>query len=666
MYETQVEELLDSSRILLSNIKPSEWAQNNIVLPSEVTAFPGKFSYDKTPYCREIIDCLSPDHPAKMIACMKGAQIGFSTGVIYPGIGWIISQNPGNIMFLTGHDELSKEAMNTRVDQIIDSAGLRPLIRPNVLRKKNMRTGDTNKSKEFPGGSLVAGSATNHKLLAQRSIRYGFMDDYEKAKQSSAQSGSTKELIEQRFASYSSKMKLFYISTPELRLTSNIQPVFDLGDRRRYHIPCPCCHEYISLYWSIAIDEKEKGGITWKTDDNGKLIKSSVGYICQKCSGFFTDATKFEMNLAGKWIPTADPVDEGFFSYHISSLYAPPGMFDWKHYVGQFLEANPPNESPKTAKMKTFTNLVLGDTWEEEAESPKANQLQKNTRPYEVGTIPESLSEKDGNGKIVLLTCACDLNGIVEDARLDYLITAWSETGASYSITHGSIGTFIPREGAMKFKTDRVRWTYEHHANNSVWPELDKVIEQDFKTDTGRRMKVYVTGVDTGQYTNYAYAYVDSRNKVICLKGDSEKSLKLGADIRHFKVGQERPNLYLIRGNKVKDDVAESINLRWDENNDDHQPHWFMNFPIPSGGQYMLNNFYSHFEAEHKIIDKEPDGTIIGMRWEKKTTISQNHLWDCYVYSRAMLDILCFLVAKEFKVKDITWREFVDLVLGRK
>ncbi|HEV8512296.1 MAG TPA: phage terminase large subunit family protein, partial [Cyclobacteriaceae bacterium] len=60
---------------------------------------------------REVVDCLSPSHPARIVAVMKGAQVGFSTGVIENGIGWIISQNPGNILFMSGHELLAEESM---------------------------------------------------------------------------------------------------------------------------------------------------------------------------------------------------------------------------------------------------------------------------------------------------------------------------------------------------------------------------------------------------------------------------------------------------------------------------------------------------------------------------------------------------------------------------
>lgn len=668
-YLENLSEIIEAGQFHLSTIKPSEWTEQKRYMDSSVSRYKGKFSYNITPYTKEIIDCLSPDHPARVVAVMKGAQIGFSVGVIESGIGWIISQNPGNILLLTGHADLSEEAI-VKIDNMIDSCGIRNLIRSNISRARNMKTGDTNTKKEFPGGMLVAGSSNNHKLLRQRSVQYGFIDDFDAAKKTDKSSGSTAKMIEQRFAAYYDKMKLFYISTPELKQSSNIEPLYLLGDQRKYHIPCPKCGELIVLNWSVEIDGsegKEKGGITWKLDDNNKLINGSVGYICQKCSGFFDDSRKYEFNLAGRYIPTTEASSPGYYSFHISSLYAPAGMYDWEHYVRQYLEANPIGGNQKENLHQTFVNLCLGETYEQKGKSPKANQLQKNIRIYPIGSIPERLSIKDGNGKIMLLTCACDLNGTVNDARLDYEIVGWSESGSSYSIDQGSVGTFIPLEGQKKFKVDRERWTYEHHKSNSVWPEFDNILGKIFLTDTKRRMKIFITGVDTGHYTLQAYNYIDNTKfRVMGIKGkDTEKFIKYGADLPTFRPAKERSGLYLAEVNIIKDELADKMELKWDEGNDDQQPAGFMNFPTPSEGKYLYNNFFSHYESEHRITENK-EGQGIASKWVKKNSIVQNHFFDVAVYNMVIRDILVFLIMKELKVKYFTWSDYVNAVLGRK
>jgi phage terminase large subunit GpA-like protein len=664
----QLLDILHSSRVQLSDMKPSDWAEMHRVLSPEVTGRPGPFRYDYAPYTREIVDCLSPYHPAKIIGVRKGAQITFSTGVIESGIGWIISQNPGNILFLTGSPDLTEVAMNKKIDQMIDGSGLRHLIHASTQKAKNQRTGDTKKGKEFPGGSLIAGNASNHKLLRQISVRYGFIDDFDSIKRSSEQSGSTRKLIMKRFAAYRDLMKVFFISTPELKSTSNIDEVFDLGDQRYWHVPCPCCGEQIPLQWSIQVDgSKELAGLTWKEDNHGKLIDDSVGYICQKCASFFDETNKHEMNLAGEWVPTAEPSEIGFYSYQISALYAPSGHFNWNDQIREYKEANPPS-GRKEADWKVFVNTVLGESYEHKGATPDAGQVQSKIRNYKIGGIPEWQSEKDGNGKMIMLTCACDLNGVEEDARLDYEIIAWSETGSSYSILHGSIGTFVYREGEKKEKIDRKRWNYVHGTMNSVWPELTKLLNSEFETDTDRIMKIVVAGIDCGHYTKHAYAYIDGVKikdlTILGIKGDKEENYrKYKQDTALFKLSHERSNLYLLDVNYIKDLVAEYMKLEWESRTGDPQPPGYMNYPEPEGGLYGYENFFKHYEAEHRTDDIKK-GVIVGTKWVKKNTNVQNHYWDVYIYNYALKDLWAFLVLKEMKKKG-TWRDFVNYILGK-
>jgi len=83
LYSDQLKALLESGSVNISDIKPSDWTEQNMIMQKP---FPGPFKYSRTPYMREIIDCLSQSHPARTVAIMKGAQVGGSAGVIYPGV----------------------------------------------------------------------------------------------------------------------------------------------------------------------------------------------------------------------------------------------------------------------------------------------------------------------------------------------------------------------------------------------------------------------------------------------------------------------------------------------------------------------------------------------------------------------------------------------------
>jgi phage terminase large subunit GpA-like protein len=180
---------------------------------------------------------------------------------------------------------------------------------------------------------------------------------------------------------------------------------------------------------------------------------------------------------------------------------------------------------------------------------------------------------------------------------------------------------------------------------NNVWAKFIEVINKVYTTDTGRKMKVFITGVDTGNsYGGNAYAFVEqagTNNFIVGLKGkDPDKYRRFGMDTTSYRKAKERSDLYLVEVNQLKDDLAEHMKLTWKQNSDQQQPPNFMNYPTPSGGKYTYSNYYSHFESEHRVIEKNKEGNGVSARWIKKNSTSQNHLWDCRIYNMALKDIM--------------------------
>lgn len=665
-YSRSIEEIIDAAFYEISTIKPSEWVEQNVIMGNP---FPGPYKYSLTPYWREVIDRFSQDDPMNWIAVKKGAQIGFSSGVLIPILLWMIKNDPANAYFLVGAPELVEKATE-KLDIGINNAQLREYIKPQVLRKKNNKTGDTNFKKEFTGGYIHIGSANNHKNIRDVSLKYGIFDDYEAFKSKSKESGSTRKLLDQRFSAYHGRHKICYGSTPELKKNSNIEEAYLLGDQRKYLIPCPCCGSHIELVWEMERPDF-KAGITWKVNEHNRLISGSVGYICQECGGFFNDKNKQALLNEGYWNPTALPAKIGFYSYHISSLYAPHGMFDWEHYVQDWIDAHPVGESRKEHLYKTFLNVCLGECYEDQTEALTSKSIQSNIRNYPIGIVPEQLSIRDGNGKIAILTLACDLNGKEDDARLDWEVCAWSQSGASYSIDHGSIGTFVPRENTIKHKQDREPWTYRATGERSVWRELEKLLTKFYDFDNGRKMAIAITGIDCSfTYNGLAYEGVDSlpKNKIVVkLKGkDVNVFSKIGKDTVMFHPAKERPGMYLTEVNYLKDLLAARMQLTWDEGNDESQPAGFMNFPQISDGKYLFKNYFEHFEAEHRIEKMDSEGNYIGMRWEKKTSTSQNHYFDVHLYNMVLKEILAFMICKAKKIHPVMdWPTFAQTIVPK-
>lgn len=665
-YQQQIIDIIDSYDNNISRELPSEWAENNRILTSEVTAFPGKASFDRFPYWREVVNRLSTDDPARIITIMGAAQIGKSTNFIETGIGYIIKNCPGPILLTSADKELSEGQMVKKIDQMIFHSGLSHLIRPNTVKRNNRRTGDTTGMKEFPGGSLMAQSIKAVDKIKQNSFRFIFADDFEASARSEKQAGDVTDLLFMRANSYKDIMKICMLSTPEIKQNSAIENSFLKGDQRYYFMPCPKCGAYIRFIWHEKVEgTNEKVGVYFEKDDHGKLIESSVGYVCQDCGGFFKETHKREMLHNGLWKATADPSRPDWLSYHISGLYSPPGFFDWKHHANQWL--NIFNDgSVNKKKLQVFLNLVLGQTYEEKGKAPKINQLAQNTRNYKIGTVPTELCEKDGNGKIVMLTCTCDLNGKIDDARLDYEVIAHSETGCTYSIDAGSIGTF---QRGMD-QVARELWTYRNNEKiNNVWTVfLKEVLQKHYKSDTGKGYTILVAGIDTGNFTHYAYSFIDSVQfepiplMTIGLKGDVNKVRKSGADTESYHKSKERENLYLLEVNQLKDVIGDRVELVWAEDSGLNQPVGFMNFPMPEDNKYTYKGYFMQYESEQKVPKLNSDGSEIGYTWQKKHSTVANHFFDTAVYTPAIRDIFVEQFLKAGKYKDLSWGKFCEVM----
>lgn len=659
----QLDELFSLFDYKITKELPSEWAEKNRVLTSEVTAFPGKASLDRFPYWEEPLNRLSPDDPTHIISIMGGAQIGKSTNFIENGIGYVIKNHPGNIILTSADKELSKGQMGKKIDQMIAHSGLSYLIRPNTIKKKNLKTGDTDSVKEFPGGSLMAQSIKAVDKIRQNSFRYGFFDDFEAAIRSQKQAGSIADLLIMRFNSFKDIMKICFISTPEIKQTSQIEPAFKSGDQRYYFMHCPKCGEMIRFEWYLKIEGEDKihAGVVFEKDEHNNLIEGSVGYICPKCHNFFTEKHKKDMMAKSNgaiWMPTAIPSRPDWASYQISGLYSPPGFFDWTHHARQWLKIFPGDGVVNEASLQVFNNLVLGLTYEQRKKEVNALLISRNTRDYNIWTIPSALSEKDGNGKIMLLTIACDLNGMEDDARLDYEILGHAVNGSTYSIDHGSIGTF--QRGISK--ENREFKTYLHDAPNSIWNELKEIIKREYITDTGEVMRIAICGVDTGFFTQKAYEFIDSGVTgcmIVGLKGDAEeKQRSLNADTPIFKESRERNDLYLVQSNQIKDTLSELMKLKYQKGFS--QPAGFMNYPSPADQKYNFD-YFEQYEGEIRRPVMNGNGIEIAYCWEKKNQQSKNHWWDCRVYNLALKEIFIKRISKDLG-KQINWLDFCKII----
>ena len=97
----------------------SEWADSYRTLSQRASAEPGPWRTDRTPYLREIMDCLSPSSAVETVVLMKGAQVG-GTECGNNWIGYVVHQAPGPMLVRPAHGrngQAQLEAANRSADR---------------------------------------------------------------------------------------------------------------------------------------------------------------------------------------------------------------------------------------------------------------------------------------------------------------------------------------------------------------------------------------------------------------------------------------------------------------------------------------------------------------------------------------------------------------------
>ena len=117
----------------------SEWADEYRVLSQTASAEPGRFRTSRTPYLKELMDCLSPSSEVEEVIFMKGAQIG-GTEAGNNWVGYVIDQAPGPMLVVQPTVEMAKRWSKGRLAPLIEDT---PAIREKLNHPRSRDSGNT-------------------------------------------------------------------------------------------------------------------------------------------------------------------------------------------------------------------------------------------------------------------------------------------------------------------------------------------------------------------------------------------------------------------------------------------------------------------------------------------------------------------------------------------
>ena len=482
----------------------SEWADRYRVLASDTSAESGKWKTSRTPYLKEIMDCLSSNTTPKRVVFMKGAQIG-GTEAGLNWVGYIIHHAPGPMLYVNPTQEMAKRASKTRIMPMLDKTRV---LAKCVAAPKSRDTGNTILQKDFKGGYLVMVGANAPTGLRSSTIRYLFLDEVDAFPDEAGIEGDPVDLAIQRTATYRNK-KILMVSTPTIRDASRIEQAFLEGDQRYYHVPCPKCGHYQVLLWrGVVFDSKNL---------------TEACYKCEACGELWHDWQKDEILRQGHWI-ARKPYNTEIASFYLSSLYSPHGWVSWTDIAREFLEVkNDPS------RLQVWTNTKLAETWEDMGgETIDPTNLMVRREVFGEG-LPAG---------VAVLTAGVD----VQDNRLEVEIVGWGRGEESWSIDYLIL--------------------YGDPSTPELWAQLDAVLMRRYThakdvPDLG----ILACCVDSGgHYTDHVinYCFARAHYRVFAIKGDGGHGKPIWPATASKSWKTKKP-VYVIGVNDAKDTLMRRL-----------------------------------------------------------------------------------------------------------
>jgi len=505
--------------------------------------------------------CSDPE--IQEVVVMAGAQLG-KTEAILNIIGYHIDNAPCPILVLQPTLEMAQAFSKDRI-----ASGLlrsTPVLRDKVKDPRARDSGNTTLHKVFAGGALTIVGANSPAGLASRPIRIVLCDETDRYPTSAGAEGDPIQLARKRSATFWNR-KVIMVSTPTNKGASRIEDAYEKSDRRQYHVPCKHCHEHQVLKWSH---------VRWE-DNRPETAK----YLCEHCGVLWDEADRVWSIRNGQWVAREE--FRGIAGFHINGLYSP-----WTPLADGVRDFLNVRKNPE--QLRVFTNTYLGETWEDEGE--RLSDFDLADRRETMDFVPD---------EVMVLTAGIDC----QDNRLEMTLVGWGRNDESWVLSHQTF--------------------FGDPSTPQLWADLDVALNREYKTETGRLLRIRASCVDSGgHFTNSVYAYCKKNQGkgIFAIKGVGGDGKAIAG--RPSKNNTMKCPLFPIGVDTVKDLLMARLRIE-DEGSgyvhfsDTLDDEWFKQLTA----EKAVTRFHKGFK---KRI------------WHK--TRNRNEALDCMVYAIAAYSIL--------------------------
>lgn len=551
------------------------WAEKNITFGSE-SPFPGAYRSETFPPMKRVLDCLSPDHPARVVTLMGSAQI-LKTTVAQLFVGGAMDLAPANMLYVhASHDNAVRWARSKWKAMRAQSAALKRIFGEFKTRDST----DTLLYQEHRSGlGSLQISGPSPASLSMISTPYIVEDDLSKWEANPA--GDPEKQADSRASAFE-WAKILKLSTPLFAKTCRITRAYKAGTQERIHLACPHCTHRQPLEWPNFLANLDR--------DN----PDAACFNCVSCGGLIEHKHKGSMldqcmTLPDNgWVKDSPGAREP--SFHVWRAYS--RNRDWASIAREWIEA----EGDPFAE-QTFFNDVLGLAYERASEAPPWEDLRNlaSEHGHTRGRVPA--------GALVI--------GAGADCQGDRVEVHVQGYGANLK-----------------------RWTIDYHviphhiATPEAWAALDGMMTRALPADHGKARMIDMLAIDGNAYTKDVFAWARRHpwTRVIVVRGaksDQAVPLALTRDERRADgtIRKTQKRFYNVGVSGLKAALYEQLRK--------HDPlaRGFCGYP-----KGLTDEFFRQLTAEQRVVERDRWG-YPQAHW--KLVHERNEVLDTTIYGEA-------------------------------
>lgn len=548
------------------------------------SAEPGQWRTNRTAYLRGIMDAFL-DPMVEDITIMSSTQVG-KTEAMVNMLGFAIDQDPAPALWVMPRENDSRSFSSDRLHPTIQ---LSPALSQHIT---DTASDMTKMEIKLDRMIIYFVGANSPAALAQKPIRYLFLDETDKYPRFSGKEADPIKLATERTRTYWNR-KIVKCSTPTTR-EGYIYREYERTDRRRYYVPCPHCRTYQALIFTQ---------VKWPADehDPGRIREARLAwYECIECKQHINDTQKNKIIIQGHWVPDGCDINKaggiigevpmtarrGFW---LSALYSP--WITFSECAAEFLSCR---KSPEL--LMNFINSWLAEVWEEKVEETTVKKIELLKQEYDEGEVPD---------QVLMLTAGVDV-------QKDYFILTirgWGVHEESWLIRACQLESWEDVVLAL-FKTD-------------------------YPKKNGEPLEIRMSCIDSGYRTDEVYEVCRQwRDRARAIKGMETLGgvpYRVTRIERAPRTGALIPggiSLYTIDTGMYKDKITRLLSASKGD------PSKWHIFGDPS------DDYISQFCGEHKIIIRDRKHGRAREMWKPKLAGTKNHYWDAEVYAVAAADMM--------------------------